>query len=74
MSMVRIAFASDFGVAMVMKSFLESEGISVLDIARGGHVSIAGADQGYYIHVTVEDSERAVKLLKENSFETYLLK
>lgn len=57
---------------MVMKSFLESEGIFVLDIATGGHVSIAGADQGYYIHVAEKDSERAIQLLKANSFETYV--
>ena len=74
MSMVQIAVSSDFGIAMVMKSFLETEGIFVLDIATGGHVSVAGADQGYYVQVKKKDSGRAIKLLKENSFETYVLK
>jgi hypothetical protein len=57
---------------MVMRSLLESEGISVLDIASGGHVSIAGADQGYYIDVIESEADRAIELLKENSFEKHL--
>jgi len=72
MSLIRIAFSSDLGVAMVMKSLLESEGIYTRDIASGGHVSIAGADQGYYIEVVDEDAPRAFQILKENSFEKYL--
>lgn len=72
MSLVRVAYSADLGIAMVMKSLLESEGIYTPDIASGGHVSIAGADQGYYIAVLEEDMLRAKQLLKENSFEKYL--
>ena len=72
MSLVRVAYSPDLGVALVMRSFLESEGIYSLDIASGGHVSIAGGDQGYYIEVLDEDVPRALQLLKENSFEKYI--
>lgn len=72
MGLIRIAFAPDLGVAMVMKSLLDSEGIYTPDIASGGHVSIAGADQGYFIAVLGEDTARAIQLLRENSFGKYL--
>ena len=72
MALVRVAYAADMGIVLVMKSLLESEGIYTPDIASGGHVSIAGADQGYYIAVLDEDVPRAIQLLKENSFENYL--
>jgi hypothetical protein len=72
MALIRIAFAPDLGVALVMKSLLESEGIFTPDIASGGHVSIAGADQGYYIEVLDEDASRAIQLLRENSFGKHL--
>jgi hypothetical protein len=47
MAVQRLAFVFDAGTFAVMKSLLESEGIGVLDLAYGGHVAIAGADQGY---------------------------
>ena len=72
MSLVRIAFAPDLGVAMVIRSLLESEGIFTPDITRGGHVSIAGADQGYYITVLDEDASRAIQLLRDNAFDKHL--
>jgi hypothetical protein len=72
MSMIRVAYSPDLGIALVMRSLLESEGIFSPDIASGGHVSIAGADQGYYIAVLDDDVPRAIQLLKDNSFEKYL--
>lgn len=73
MTLIRVAYSADMGVALVMKSLLESEGINTLDIASGGHVSIAGADQGYYIEVLAEDATAAIKLLRDNSFARFLL-
>lgn len=73
MSLCRIAHAFDFGTYAVMKSLLESEGIAVVDAAFGGHLSIAGVDQGYYLEVTGEDVGRARTLLWENSFSRYLI-
>ena len=74
MSLSRIAFAFDVGTFAVMRALLESEGIHVLDIATGGHLSIAGADQGYYLQVPEDERERAASLLREHDFEQYLIK
>jgi hypothetical protein len=73
MTMVRIAHAYDFGTYVVMKSLLESEGLGVLDAAFGGHISIAGADQGYYVEVHRADQAKARTLLWQNSLAKYLL-
>ena len=73
MSIARVAFAFDAGTFGVMKSLLESEGVGVLDLAYGGHVAIAGADQGYYLQVLEEDQDQAADLLQENGFGKYLV-
>jgi hypothetical protein len=73
MSSVRVAHAYDFGTYAVMKSLLESEGLLVIDLAFGGHISIAGADQGYYLQVRAADQGRARTLLWQNSLAKYLL-
>ncbi|MEC9375978.1 MAG: hypothetical protein VYA80_06360 [Pseudomonadota bacterium] len=72
-SNLRIAFTFDFGSFAALKALLESHGIQVLDIAFAGHVTIAGADQGYYLEVIPEDKKRARQILQENSMEKYLL-
>jgi len=73
MAIQRLAFVFDAGTFAVMKSLLESEGIAVLDLAYGGHVAIAGADQGYYLQVLEEDREQAAALLREHGFDKYLV-
>ena len=73
MSTTRIAHAYDFGTYVVMKSLLESEGVETLDAAFGGHLSIAGADQGYYLEVQAADQGKARTLLLQNSMAKYLL-
>ena len=70
---LRIAFTFDIGTFAAIKALLTSEDIAVLDIAVGGHVSIAGADQGYYIEVLPEDQDRARQILRERGMDNYLL-
>lgn len=73
MAIQRLAFVFDAGTFAVMKSLLESEGVKVLDLAYGGHVAIAGADQGYYLQVLEEDFDLARDLLQQHGFEKYLV-
>ncbi len=69
----RIAFVFDFGSYVAMRALLESHRIEVLDIAVGGHVSVAGADQGYYVEVLPEDHDRACRILRENGMGKYII-
>ncbi len=73
MAISRIAFTFDAGSWAVLKALLESEGIGVLDLARGAHVAIAGVDQGYYLQVADDDEIRARRLLREHGFGKYLV-
>lgn len=73
MASLRIAHAYNIGTVVVMKSLLESEGIEVLDIARSGHLTIAGADQGYYVEVVPGQRDRAREILREHQFGKYIL-
>lgn len=71
--MLRIAFTFDMGSFAAIQALLASEGIAVLDLAMGGHLAIAGADQGYYIEVLPDDQERARRILTEHQLGQYLL-
>ena len=73
MATKRIAHGYDVGTFAAMKALLESEGMTVLDLAIGGHLAIAGADQGYYLVVLEEDSIRARRMLRDNELGKYLL-
>ncbi len=73
MALTRLAFTFDAGSFAVLKAFLESEGVPVLDLARGGHVAIAGADQGFYVEILAEDRPRAERLLRDNGFAHHLV-
>jgi len=73
MSSLRIAHTYDIGSFAAMKALLESMGIEALDLAIGGHLAIAGADQGYYIEVIPDDKLRACQIFRENDLGKYLL-
>jgi len=73
MASLRIAHTYDIGSFAVMKALLESRDIGVLDVAIGGHLAIAGADQGYYVEVIAKDHARARRILRDNDFGQYLL-
>ena len=73
MSSLRIAHAYDIGTFGVMKALLESEGVLVLDLAIGGHLAIAGVDQGYYVEVREADKAHARSILEDNDLGRYIL-
>ena len=73
MASLRIAHTYDFGSFAAIKALLESKGIQVLDIAIGGHLAIAGADQGYYIEVIPDDRLSACQILRDNDLGKYIL-
>ncbi len=68
-----IARSFDMGIAVVMKSILIGEGIDVLEYSGSGHVSIAGADQSYYVKVSEADAARARALLSKAGYEKYII-
>lgn len=73
MSSLRIAHTYDIGSFAAIKALLGSMGIEALDLAMGGHLAIAGADQGYYVEVVPYDKLRACQILCDNDLGRYLL-
>ncbi len=73
MSSLRIAHTYDIGSFAAMKALLGSRGVTALDLAIGGHLAIAGADQGYFIEVVPDDRLRACQILRDNDLGKYLL-
>jgi hypothetical protein len=69
-----IARSYDMGIAVVMKSILIGEGIGVLEYSGSGHVSIAGADQSYYVKVAATDAARARELLVAAGYDKYVIR
>ena len=64
----RVAYSTDIGEFVLMNSFLRDNGIEVLDMMRAGHVSIAGADHGFYVQVAGSQGVRARRLLSDSEF------
>ncbi len=73
MSIIRVAYSANFADIGVMRALLAEHGIPALEPRMGSHVSIAGADQGYYLAVLDEDAATARRLLKENDFEIFVV-
>ncbi len=73
MSIVRIAYSANFADIGVMRAFLAEHGVPALEPRMSSHVSIAGADQGYYLEVLDEDADTARRLLKENDFDIFVV-
>jgi hypothetical protein len=70
---MNIARTYDLGIATIMKSLLVEEGVEVIESFNAGHVSIAGADQSYYVDVFPDDRERACRILRDHDFGKFLI-
>lgn len=64
----RIAYSTDLGMIAMITALLDGEGIEVPDFFRSSHVSIAGIDHGFYVHVRRRDAERAREALANSDF------
>ena len=64
----RIAYSTDIGQYVLMCSLLRDHGIELLDMMRGGHVSIAGVDHGFYVQVAANDVDQARRILSDSEF------
>lgn len=70
----RIAYSTDLGEIAMMTSLLKAERIDVPELFRSGHVSIAGIDHGFYLHVSRDDAARARAALNDSDFRHCLTK
>jgi hypothetical protein len=59
----RICLISDFSVAGTVHSLFESYGLHPLPLNTSAHVSVAGADQCYYIELPEEEIKKGQEIL-----------
>lgn len=55
-----------------MKALLEEHDVHVYEIQMSGHLSLAGADQGWYIEVLREHEEVARAILSDSDYAKFL--
>jgi hypothetical protein len=48
------------------RNLLEENGLHPMKLVYSNHVFLAGADQGYFVEVPVQEVEIAKKILSEN--------
>jgi hypothetical protein len=73
MPKVGIAYSNFLADVNLMKQTCEGHGVFVHEIFTASHVSLAGADHGYYLEVRSEDVEKAGEILNQEGFESFVM-
>jgi hypothetical protein len=69
----RIASFPDYSIAGLVLTQLRDHGLSPLEIDKASHISVAGADQFYYVEVNEIEVDQARKTLIELGHEKWLV-
>jgi hypothetical protein len=64
MDFVRIAFARNVVEAGRIQSLIECKGFHPAPVATASHLTVAGADQGYYVEVPRTEAVAVAALLR----------
>lgn len=70
---VKVAAIKEQAFAGLIVSQLREVGLNPFDISFAEHVSLAGADQFYYISVVDEEVEQAKEALIDLGYQEYLM-
>ncbi len=71
---IRIAAFKDYASAGMIHEILTSKGRHPRLIDTSAHISIAGADQYYYLYVPQNEMDNATKILIEFGYEENIIK
>ena len=69
----RIASFPDYSLAGLAVTQLRDLGLSPLEVDTASHISVAGADQFYYVEVNEIEIDQARKALIELGHEKWLI-
>jgi hypothetical protein len=70
---MKIAFFDNYSEACLAANQLKEKNVNTLDVNTSNHVSIAGAEQFYYIEVPSEDVENAKTALVEMGYKQHII-
>jgi hypothetical protein len=71
---LRIATVDDYGMAVLIVERLRGVGVHVMDVEASSHISLAGAEQFYFIEIADKNQvEEARKALVDWGYKRYVL-
>ncbi len=70
----KVSFHHDLGMSEIVRNLLSENGIHPAKLDYSAHVSVAGAEQGYFIEVPKQEVELAKKILSQNGLEKYTVR
>ena len=69
----RVCFHHDLTTSEIIRNLLTENGLHPTKLDYSAHVSVAGAEQGYFVEVPQQEAERAEKILVENNWAKYII-
>jgi hypothetical protein len=69
---IRVAYSSNLAEVVAMISLLEEHDVHVYDIDMSSHLSLAGADLGWYVEVLREHEESARAIIKDSNYAKFI--
>jgi hypothetical protein len=73
MRSLRIAAIRDYSIAGLIVSTLRDMGVRAMDVETASHVSVAGAEQFYYIDVNESQVKEARNALVDMGYQKNLM-
>jgi hypothetical protein len=67
----KVCFHPNSAAAEMIRNLLEEDGLHPMKLDYSAHVSVAGAEQGYFIEVPKQEADRAKAVLSKNNLEKY---
>ncbi len=70
----KVCFHYDFAISELIRNMLTDNGLHPAKLIYSGHVSLVGADQGYFVEVPFQEAEQAKKVLEENNLAKFIVR
>jgi hypothetical protein len=69
----KVCFHRDFAAAEMIRNLLEENGLHPMKLDYSAHVSLAGAEQGYFVEVPKQEVDLAKAVLSANHLEKHIV-
>jgi hypothetical protein len=69
----KVCFHRDLATAEMIRNLLEARGLHPMKLDYSAHVSVAGAEQGYFIEVPNQEVDQARAVLTDSNLEKHIV-
>ncbi len=70
----KVCFHYDLAISELIRNMLTDNGLHPAKIDFSALVSMAGAQQGYFVEVPLQEAEQAKKVLEENNLAKFIVR